>query len=192
MGDAKLQEVANAVVRRAQRTGYVLPRDVRAELAGAGLPEEQWKEVVELAGDALQSRQGRFYHAAGMSPNLQKAQEQQRAIQKSVRGLIRHYRAATRSEERRQQDRIDFIQPVQVQTEDNRQFTLLSRDLSITGIRLVGTKRLLGQKVRVTLPQGDKEPCTLLVRILWTCAVADDLFENGGTFTELIDQPKST
>lgn len=190
MGDAKLQDVVNAVVRRAQRGGYVVARDVRAELAEVGLPEEQWKDVVELAGGALQARQGRYY-AAAVSPNLQRTQDQQRAIQKSVRGLIRHYRSASRDEERRKSDRMDFILPVQVRTEDNRQFTLLSRDLSTTGIRLVGTKRLLGQKVRVTLPRGDKEPCTLLVRILWTCAVTDDLFENGGTFLELIAADES-
>jgi hypothetical protein len=60
--------------------------------------------------------------------------------------------------------------------------TLLSRDLSTTGIRLVGTKRLLGQKVRVLIPNGEGAPLDFLVRILWTCPVGDDLVENGGTF----------
>lgn len=187
MGDATLQDVANAVVRRAQRAGYVVSRDIRAELTQAGLPDDQWKDVVELAKDSLQARQGRYYHASAVSASLQKSQEQRRTIQRVIRGLIRQYRASTRNEERRKQDRIDFILPVKVQTEDGKQFTLLSRDLSTTGIRLVGTRRLLGQKIRVTLPHGDKQP-TLLVRILWTCAVTEDLFENGGSFMELAEE----
>ena len=64
----------------------------------------------------------------------------------------------------------------------------MSRDLSATGVRLLGTKRLLGQKVQLELPGGNGDSaCKLLVRILWTCAVGDDLFENGGTFMELLD-----
>ncbi|MSU77620.1 MAG: hypothetical protein EXS16_05940 [Gemmataceae bacterium] len=63
----------------------------------------------------------------------------------------------------------------------------MSRDLSATGVRLLGTKRLLGNKVQLTLPTGaDQPPCRLLVRILWTCAVGGDLFENGGIFLELL------
>ena len=64
------------------------------------------------------------------------------------------------------------------------EFALMSRDLSATGVRLLGTKRLLGQKVQLELPDGET-PCRLLVRILWTCAVGDELFENGGSFVEL-------
>jgi len=188
MADATLQDVANAVVRRAQRAGYVVSADIRQELAQAGLPEEEWKQVVELTRDSLHARKGRYYHGAVSSPRLQLIQDQQRLIQRALRSLIRQYRAAKRDEERRKQDRYDFIQPVKVQTEDGRQFTLLSRDLSTTGIRLVGTQRLLSQKVRVTLPQGDKPPCTLLVRILWTCAVTEELFENGGSFLELLPE----
>jgi len=188
MADASLQDVVNAVVRRAQRAGYVVSADIRHELAQANLPESDWKQVVALAKDSLHARQGRYYHATVASPRLQKTQDQQRLIQRALRSLIRHYRAAKRDEERRKQDRYDVMQPVKVQTEDGRQFTLLSRDLSTTGIRLVGTKRLLGQKVRVTLPHGEKPPCSLLVRILWTCAVTEDLFENGGSFLELLPE----
>ena len=85
--------------------------------------------------------------------------------------------------------RVDFAQPVTVLTEDGLRFTLLGRDLSATGIRLLGTRRLLGQRVRVliSLPAGagpgqTQAVWSFQVRILWTCAVGDDLFENGGTF----------
>ena len=85
------------------------------------------------------------------------------------------------------QNRVDFIQPVKVHTEDGKEFALLSRDLSPTGIRILGTKRLLGQKVRVDIPLGeDMPPCRILVRVLWTCAVGDDMFENGGSFLEVV------
>ncbi len=81
---------------------------------------------------------------------------------------------------------MDFVQTVAVRTEDGEEFTLLSRDLSATGIRLVGTRRLLGHKVHVLVPRPDGEPpYDFLVRILWTCAVGDGLFENGGAFLDV-------
>jgi hypothetical protein len=180
-----LQQVANTIVRRAQRQGYVVPRDIRDELSQVGLPETRWKEVVTLARELLNCRQGRYYHLGSFSPRLQQEQEQQQRIQRVVRRLIQQHKANSANHERRQQDRIDFIQPVKVQTEDGREFTLLSRDLSTTGIRLIGTRRLLGQKVRVRLLFEDIS-CTLLVRILWTCAAGDDMFENGGTFLDVL------
>jgi hypothetical protein len=184
-----LRDVADAVVRHAQRHGYVVPRDIRAELRQAGLPDDQWKEVVNLARQALNCRHGRYYHITALSPRLQQVQEQQRLIQHAIRRVIRLHQKKADLPERRQHDRVDFVQPVTVTMEDGRQFTLLTRDLSLTGIRLVGTRRLLGQKVRVSLPQGgDTEPCTLAVRILWTCAIGEDLFENGGTFLEIISK----
>jgi hypothetical protein len=183
----QLQNVANTVVRRAQRQGYVVPRDIRDELIQAGLPESRWKEVVGLARESLNCRQGRYYHLSAFSPRLQEEQQHQQQIQRAVRRLIRQYQASPAGHERRQQDRVDFIQPVKVQTEDGREFTLLSRDLSTSGIRLIGTRRLLGQKVRVHLPRKDQDgTCCLLVRILWTCALGDDMFENGGSFVEVI------
>ena len=187
MAAITLQEVADAVVRRAQRQGFVVPREIRGELKQAGLDDEQWKDVVGLARKHLNCRQGRYYHIQALSPRMQEEQEHQRLIQQAIRRLIRRHEAASKRKERRLEDRTDYIQPVTVQLDDGRQFTLLSRDLSVAGIRLVGTRRLLGQRVKVTLPQenGD-QPFTFLVRILWTCAIGDDLFENGGTFLEIL------
>ena len=100
-----------------------------------------------------------------------------------MRRLIEQHQSARTGVERREQDRVDFVHPVTVLTDDGRRLTLLSRDLSVTGIRLVGTQRLLGQKVRVLVPAGEGQPPTeFLVRILWTCPVGDELIENGGTF----------
>lgn len=183
----ELQGITNTVVRRAQRQGYILQRDIRAELTQAGLPPEQWRDVVELAREVLHFRQGRYHFLNSVSPRLRQEQSQQQHIAEAIHRLIRQHRAQTSQAERRQEDRIDFVQPVRAIMEDGRQTTLLSRDLSPTGIRLVGTRSLLGQKIRIQLPSGDENASTTyLVRVLWTAALGEDLFENGGAFVEIV------
>jgi hypothetical protein len=56
-----LKGVAELVVRRAQRQGYVVPREVRAELAAANLPESLWNNVVALGRGSLSYHRGRYY-----------------------------------------------------------------------------------------------------------------------------------
>jgi hypothetical protein len=181
-----LQGVANAVVRRAQRQGYVVPREVRAELTQAGLPESQWKDVLALARESLHYRQGRYYFLDTVSPRLQQQQSRQEAVANAVRQVIRRYQERLAEQERRQEERIDFVQPVRVETEDGRELNVLSRDLSPTGIRLLAGRSLLGQKLRLFLPGPGKAGPGFVIRILWACAVGDDLFENGGTFLDLL------
>jgi hypothetical protein len=183
-----LAQIAEAVVRRAQRQGFVVARDVRAELQVAGASEQDWKAVLALARPALLARQGRYYHKEAFSPRLEQERAQQLTIQKTIRALIKEHRARQRHDERRGQTRVDFIQPVKVQGEDGTEHQLVSRDLSLTGVRLLGSRRLLGQKVTLLLPRGEGQPpCRLLVRILWTCVVGDALYENGGAFLQLVD-----
>jgi hypothetical protein len=178
-----LQEVVESVVRRAERQEFVLPREVREELARAGQPESLWKDVIALARPSLTFRHGRYYYTSPVSARVRAEQSQQRAILRAVRQLVRRHRSSARAVERRAEDRFDFIQPVKVRTEDQREFTLLTRDLSATGVRLIGTRRLLGQKVHVLIPApGADEPFDFAVRILWTCPVGEDLVENGGSF----------
>ena len=181
-----ITQVAETVSRRAQRQGYIVPKDIRAELRQAGLPEEQWKEVVGQLKQTLNYRQGRYYHVAAVSPRLHQELEQQRRIQKTIKSLIKDQRDAAKAQERRGAARVDFIQPIQVRTEDGKEFTLVSRDLSPTGIRLLGTRRLLGQKVEVRLTTK-AAVVAILTRILWTCAIGDGLFENGGSFLEILN-----
>ena len=188
MPSTELQAVAESILRTAKRQGFVTSRDVQAELRIAALSDKEWKNVIGLVESSLVHRQGRYYHKEAFSPRLQKEHAQQQAIQKAIRRLIKQHRKKEKDNERRGQSRVDFIQPVKVRTEDGKEFGLVSRDLSATGVRLLGTKRLLGQKVQLELPSVDSEPaCRLVVRILWTCAIADDLFENGGTFMELLE-----
>jgi hypothetical protein len=176
-----LQGIANAVLRRAERQGYVVPREIRGELADAGLAEARWKEVVELARESLSLRNGRYYYLSAASPRREQQERQQHTVREAVAQVIAHYQDRSAPTDRRQDGRVNFIVPVEVRTEDGKVLRLLSRDLSPTGIRLIGTRGLLGHKVRVVLPQG----VILLARILWTGEVGDGLFENGGTFLEV-------
>jgi len=187
MTAADLKGVADQVVRRAQRQGYVVQRDVRAELKQAGEPEAMWKDVLALARASLTFRRGRYYFTAPISERVRREQTQQHGVRLAVEELLRGAPAEDAGPaERREQDRVDFVQTVAVRTEDGAEFSLLSRDLSAAGIRLVGTRRLLGQKLRVLVPRGGgQRPYDFLVRILWTCAVGDGLFENGGNFLEV-------
>jgi len=184
----EIRSVVDMVLRRAQRQGYVVPRDVREELTLAGLPDVEWKAVLAAARESLHYRQGRYYFIEAISPRLHEQQSQQQIVFHAVRELIRRQQAATADTERRQQDRIDFIHPVTVKTPDNQEFRFLTRDLSPTGIRLLGNRTLLGQRVQVHLaPAQGGRACTFLVRILWSCAVGDGLFENGGAFLGMVD-----
>jgi hypothetical protein len=98
-------------------------------------------------------------------------------IADAIEHVTRTYQEARRKVERREAGRIEFIQPVQVETEDGRLLTLLSRDISASGIRLIGTQRLLGQKISIRLCDF-----SFTARVLWSCPIGDDLVENGGNF----------
>jgi hypothetical protein len=93
-------------------------------------------------------------------------------------------------EERREQERVEFVQPVRVITEDHLEFNMLSRDLSTAGIRLIGRQRLLGRKVHVIIRGSDSAARDFLVRILWTCPMGDELIENGGVFLSVAPSDK--
>jgi hypothetical protein len=185
---SNLQSIAERVIRRAKRQGYVVAADIRDELSQAGLPDSLWKDVAVLARPSLTYRRGRYYFESPVRARVRQEQEQQRGIQKAVRQIIRQHRAEVDRVERRGHDRVDFVQTVKVITDDQRELTLLTRDLSPRGIRLVGTCRLLGQKVRVLIPRDEQTtPWTFRVQILWTCVLGGDLVENGGTFLEVSD-----
>jgi hypothetical protein len=182
-----LQAIAAAAVRRAEQQGSLLPREVRALLIESGQDATLWKDVLDQT--PLRKRGSRYYPPPS-SDRARKDQDQQQAILKAIRQMIRLHRAADRPDERREQVRTDFIQPVRIRTEEGKEHTLVSRDVSATGIRLLGTRRLLGQKVRVFIPYpgaaaGSNEGWSFVVRILWTCAIGEDLFENGGAFLEI-------
>jgi hypothetical protein len=186
MAPTDLHRVADLLVQRARREGFVRPGDVRAELVQAGLAEVDWEKVVALAGPALVYARGRYYPADStkMTPSCG-----QQRIERVAARLLRQYRTTAAREERRRESRMDFIQPVEVLTEDGNELTVLSRDLSLTGVRLISAHSLLGQKIHLMLPGSDNGvPYHFLVRILWSCAVGDGLFENGALFLDTFPQ----
>src|SRR6266404_3852253 len=64
------------------------------------------------------------------NPRLQ-AERQRKVVNTAVKELIRHYKQSHASDERRRQGRIDFLETVKVRLENNRELTVLSRDLSV-------------------------------------------------------------
>jgi hypothetical protein len=189
MSLTELQGIADRVVDRARVQGFVVPREIRATLAEAGWPESQWKEVLALAHAFLHFRQGRYYYVSVVNAQPRQDQLHQRDIQQAVRQIIREYKVKTTEGERRLHGRIPFVQPTEILTSEHREIQLLSRDISPTGIRLVGTRSLQGQKVRVLIPRQDDSDghWCFLVQILWSSQIGDNLVEHGGIFLELLD-----
>jgi hypothetical protein len=191
---SELHAIAAAVLRLAEKQGFVAPRDIRTELTRAGQPESRWKEVVELLRESLHFRQGRYYilSAAG-SPQLQQQKDNLQQIRDILKEVLGEATTAD-STDRRQEPRVPFSRPVKIIFENNQDLMVLGLDLSPSGIRFIANRSLLGRKFRVELPLPGAEsapPVTLLVRVLWTSAVADGLFENGGAFLEMISDDPS-
>src|SRR6266849_4843868 len=90
-----LQGIAEHVINRARVQGFVVPREIRATLAEAGWPENQWKDVLALAQAFLHFRQGRYYYVSVVSTQPRQDQLHQRDIQQAVRQIIRDYKVKT-------------------------------------------------------------------------------------------------
>ncbi len=186
MNQSNLQQAAEAVLRRAAEQGFLLPQQIRSEVAHAGADPKLWKQVVALAGSHLVHRKGRYYYASPTSPQRLTAQQRTQAVRQAVHELIVRYRKAAELQERREADRLTFIQPVQVESEDGQVYRMLTKDISASGLRLLGNRGLLGQRLRVRIPSTEGKETVFAVRILWTCMVGDDLYENGGNLVELV------
>jgi hypothetical protein len=185
----ELQEVVDSVVRRARKQGYVVPTEVREELARFGVSEDCWKEVIRRTDGGLHFRRGRYYFVSPLSRSATRIDERRREVRRIAMQLIRDYRAARVHQERRQQRRIPLILPVRVITERNRKIPCVTQDMSPTGVRLVGSTRLQGQRVHVLIPQrehGKGQHC-FIARIVWSIEVGDGLVENGGLLLEVCD-----
>lgn len=200
MEPIELQQVGEQVVRHAREQGYILARQIREILSKAGASESLWKDVLAQTRASFRYRRGRYYFTEPVSERVREEVSKQQSVRQIITEVIQQLRTLERQKERREQERIAFVHPVQVQFEDGRVLTFLSRDLSETGIRLISTRRcpsLLGQKVQlsVSIPllfseQPDTHTLRFLVRILWTSAVGEDLVEHGGTILEVQTSPK--
>src|SRR5438046_2980736 len=94
MEPTDLQEVAQAVARRAQRQGFVRPREVQEELQQFGLEPARWKDVLTLTQPALHYRHGRYYYGAIVSHRALEEHRHQKAIHQTIRHLIREHKKA--------------------------------------------------------------------------------------------------
>lgn len=192
MRDSDLQEAATIVLRRAEKQGHVVQQEIREALVQAGQPESRWRELVNLVRDSLQLRQGRYYFVSAAGPKLQHEHQQLEEVHQVLRSFVDRRSQGT-DPDRRKEERVPFGQSVPMRTENGEESTVLCQDVSLSGIRFVTNRGLIGQKVFVDLPPNgdDSKPVRFAVRVLWTVSVGEGLFENGGNFLEVIKDGQS-
>jgi len=191
-GRAVLREAARTLVERARREGALLPEEVTAELHRAGLAADLCRDVIRAAGGSLVLRSGRYHYVpAGRNRlrlRLRHDQREQQAVQRVVRRLIRHFQREEKvRQERRACQRVSFSQAVTVVTQDQQVLHLVTREISLSGVRLLSTSNLQGQQLRLWLPAAGSPARCFRVCMLWSAIVGDDLYENGGLFLEMLD-----
>jgi hypothetical protein len=194
MRSAELRGVAQALLERARREGYLVRRQVREEVARARLPEAKCAEILSLARPSLRYRNGRYYYVSPSAARLRaRARQQQRQTQdvhRAVRALMRSCGQVAVAVDHRQHSRSPFIRPVRILTRDGSELHFLSQDISESGIRLVGSCSLLRQQVRVLIPRWKGPPWCFEVSILWATPVGDGLISQGGIFLQEVPYPQ--
>jgi hypothetical protein len=84
----------------------------------------------------------------------------------------------------------ELFQLVGVKTEDGRKFPFFLQNLFTSGLRLLGTRSLIGQKVYVQVPYLEKKKSWCFpVRIVWSYRIVEGLVENGGIFLDMASLP---
>jgi hypothetical protein len=188
MTSPDLKVIACAVVNRIRVRGYILPREIRTELREAGQPTKLWKQVVGLIHPPLEYCGGRYYALPAVISRLKREESQLGIIQEMVQQLVLRKQYDSAAEERRREDRHRFLQTVKVQDEKGGDRTVLLEDLSPSGVRFMSSRNYLGHRLSIALSaQGAANVSVILVmRIVWSCAVADGLYQHGGCFLELV------
>lgn len=109
----------------------------------------------------------------------------QRTLHRAVRGLMRYFKSTSGvPQERRRQTRTLFVHPLTVLTADRRRLQCVSRDLSLNGMRILGSESLVGQTVGITIARrdGEAEQWYFTLQVLWSSAIGDGLVDSGGLF----------
>jgi hypothetical protein len=176
----------SAVLRRAESRGYVLPEEIREEMRRLGLSARLWSEFIQRAGSLLTFQNGRYYYVPPLSSNRLREEERQLHVRALLQALIDSYKRSHHHVERRSADRMEVIWPVTLTLEDGTIHRALTRDISVSGIRFLGSRSLLGQRVTAHLALNPEQQHSFTVRILWTCEAGDNLYENGGTVLEIL------
>ncbi|MDW8223485.1 MAG: PilZ domain-containing protein, partial [Gemmatales bacterium] len=138
------------------------------------------------AGNLLTYNRGRYYYTPSLQASRLREEERQLHVRALLQVLLQVCKRTQNREERRAADRIEVIWPVTLILEDGTAHRALTRDISVSGIRFLSNRSLLGQKLIARLSLGEREEHAFSVRILWTCEVADGLYENGGSVLEVI------
>lgn len=182
------EPVKEAILRRAESRGYVLPREIREELQRLGFDGRRWREFIRQAGSLLTYKNGRYYYLPALNETRLREEERQLHVRALLQALLEQHKRTHHREERRAADRMEAIWPITLILEDGSVHRAVTRDISAAGIRLLGSKSLLGQRIiaRLTLQPGQEH--VFAVRILWTCEAGDQLYENGGTVLEVLTQ----
>jgi len=178
MNPAEVHWVSEAVLRRAQRQGSVMEGEIREEIAKAGLPQADWHAVLSLLGPALVPEQGWYRYA----PPAVEATRHDLALAHCE--LLAKYAWAVGPQGIPKPASRLGPYPVRVRTTVGRELpVLLLLDPSLSWVRLVVARTLVGSKVRILVPRpGSGAVMAWDVRVLWAMRLADDLFENGAAF----------
>jgi hypothetical protein len=185
------EPVKEAILRRAETRGFILPREIREELQRLGLDGQQWREFVRQAGTLLTYRNGRYYYVPAWNEARLREEERQLHVRALLQALLEHHKRSQHRQERRGAERMEVIWPITLILEDGTLHRAVTRDISAAGIRFLGTKSLLGQRVIARLSLGSEQEHVFAVRILWTCEAGDQLYENGGTVLEVLAQTET-
>jgi hypothetical protein len=187
-----LNRVTQTIVHRARQHGYVRSNDIREELKRVGEPATGWKDVVREAGPSLALKNGRYYYVSPLRARIREGHRHLQGVKRAARTLIRTYKAASVNIERRNHRRIHFILPVQVISPNGKTHQMVTQDISLKGVRVIGTQPLRGQKARVLMPNIDNGDGQWLftVHFLWSTSIGDNLVESGGIFLEVSEDTK--
>lgn len=193
MSQADLETIARRVLRKAMKEGSVHATDVQAELRRAGFTDEMSEAVLALISHSLTLR-GERYHYVSPEPTRQRMrikarqdQNQLKAIHDRVTDLVQQYQAQAECE-RRAHTRTPYVQPVRIELENGPSCHMISLDISLAGIRVVGTTDLAGKKgcIWIPRPELDHRSYPFMIQFLWSKPVGDGVLEAGGMFLEAL------
>jgi hypothetical protein len=89
MNESALRAVAEQVLHRAQAHGFVVPRDIRADLSQAGFADTRWKEVLALVQARLRYRHGRYYYVSSVATHMRGRAEREHRQHDLVHQVVR-------------------------------------------------------------------------------------------------------
>jgi hypothetical protein len=186
------KRVSRVILHRAREQGYVRSLDIREELKRIGEPAAGWKDVIREAGPRLTLKNGRYYYVSPLRARLRETHRSRKDVKRAAGELIRSYKAGSVETERRNQRRIRLVLPVRVFSTNGKELQMLTQDVSLHGVRLLGPHTLRGQKAQVLIPSNNKGGGQWLftVHFLWSTTVGDNLVESGGIFLEVTEREK--